>query len=66
MHNVTHEVKDGKLIITVSVAAENCAAAPPSASGKTQTVATTAGSVPIPSPKGWSIGFSLNVNAKKQ
>ena len=66
MHNVTHEVKGDKLIITVDVGAGACAAAPPSSTGKTQMVGTTGGQMPIVSPKGWTVGFALNVMAKKQ
>jgi hypothetical protein len=66
MHNVTHEVKGDKLIITVDVSATTCEAAGMSSTGKTKQVATSSGQMPITSPKGWSIGFSLNVNAKKQ
>ena len=66
MHNVTHKVEGDKLIITVNVGADACTAAPPSSSGKTQLVGTTGGQLPITSPKGWSIGFALNVMAKRQ
>jgi len=65
MHNVTHEIKGDKLIITVDVGVGACTAAPPSSSGKTQLIGTTGGQTPIASPKGWSLGFALNVMGKR-
>ena len=66
MHNVQHEIKDGKLIITVDVSEKAIAAAPPSSSGKTNLVASTGGSISVPSPHGAALSFSLNVMAKKR
>jgi hypothetical protein len=66
MHNVTHKVEGDKLIITVDVGAGACAAAPSSSTGKTKLVGTTGGQLPITSPKGWAVGFALNVMAKAQ
>ena len=66
MHNVTHEVKGDKLIITVDVGQGALDAAPRSSSGKTQLVGTTGGQMPIVSPRGWTVGFALNVMARKQ
>ena len=66
MHNVTHEVKGDRLIITVDVSAGACTTAKPTSTGKNQLVATTGGQCSITSPKGWSIGFALNVMGKRQ
>lgn len=66
MHNVTHRMENGKLIITVDVTPAALNAAPPSSSGKTMLVGTTGGQVSISSPAGWAVGFALNVMAKKQ
>jgi hypothetical protein len=65
MHNVAYETKDGKLIVIIDVSKRAVDAAPPSSSGKTSLVATTGGAMPIPSPNGVAISFSLNVMAKK-
>jgi len=66
MHNVTHRVESGKLIITVEVTPAALNAAPPSSSGKTMLVGSTGGQVSISSPAGWAVGFALNVMAKRQ
>ena len=66
MHNVTHRMENGKLIISVDVTPAALNAAPPSSSGKTMLVGTTGGQVSISSPAGWAVGFALNVMAKKQ
>jgi hypothetical protein len=65
MHNVSHEVKAGKLIITVDLSPGAIDAAPPSSSGKTHLLGTTGGAMPIPSPNGKAISFALNVMVKK-
>ena len=61
-HNVAHEVRNGKLIITIDITPAACKAAPPSASGKTYLVASTGGSVPL---AGTVLSFSLNVMGKR-
>jgi hypothetical protein len=65
MHNVTHEIKGGKLLITVDISAGAISAAPPSQSGKTALVGTTGGALPIASPVGTALSFAFNVMAKK-
>jgi hypothetical protein len=65
VHNVTHEIKGDSLIITVQIGSEACVAAPPSSSGKTMLVATTGGQVAVQGPKGWALGFALNVMGKR-
>jgi len=65
MHNVSHEVRGDSLIITVQIGPDACAAAPPSSSGKTQLIGSTSGQVSIQAPKGWAVGFSLNVMGKR-
>ena len=64
MHNVTYDVIDDKLVITVDVSATALATAPPSASGKTRLVGSTGGACPIPSVTGAAMTFSLNVMMK--
>jgi len=64
MHNVTYEVKADKLTIVVDLSPKAIKDAPPSASGKTNLLATTGGSVPIVA-NGASISFALNVMVKK-
>lgn len=64
-HNVSHEVKGDKLIITVDVSAKTIASAPPSSSGKTSLVGTTGGAVNIAAPNGKPVSFALNVMAKR-
>lgn len=66
MHNVEYKVAGDILTITVNVGPQSCTAAPPSSTGKTMLVGTTGGQLPVPSPKGWQVGFALNVTAKKQ
>ena len=66
MHNVQHEIKGDKLIITVDGSEHAIAAAPPSSSGKTNLVASTGGSISVPSPSGAALSFSVNVMAKKR
>ncbi len=65
MHNVSHEVKGGKLIITVDVSPGAIDAAPPSSSGKTHLVGTTGGAVSIALPGNATVTFAVNVMAKK-
>lgn len=64
VHNVSHEIKGDKLIITVDVGAQALKAAPPSSSGKTMLVGTTGGALPV-DLKGQSVTFALNVMAKR-
>jgi hypothetical protein len=66
MHNVTHEVKGGKLIITVDIAPKTCETAKFSSTGKTRLIGTTGGAMPIAAPQGWSVTFALNVMGKQQ
>jgi hypothetical protein len=63
VHNVTHEVKGDKLIITVDISQSAITAAPPSSSGKTKLVGTTGGAVSVPC-KYASLTFAINVMAK--
>lgn len=56
------DIKDGILTITVPVSAKAIADAPPSASGKTKTVASTGGYNWSTGMKG--LGFNLTVSAK--
>ncbi|HTB46245.1 MAG TPA: hypothetical protein VK741_21670 [Acetobacteraceae bacterium] len=64
MHNVSYEVKAGKLVITVDVGTEAVKAAPPSKGGATRLVGTSSGACPIPSPNGTALSFALNVMVK--
>lgn len=61
-HNVVHDVKANKLVITVDLGAAALMAARPSATGKTNLVASTGGSVKIDGKD--DISFSLNVMQK--
>ena len=65
MHNVAHEVKGDKLVITVDIGQQSIQAAPPSASGKTYLVGTTGGSVSVPSKHAFSLSFAINVMCKR-
>lgn len=58
MTNVQEEVKEGKLILTIDLSKSFGR----SKSGKTITVATTGGFVPV---TGTNIAYSLNVNKKE-
>lgn len=60
MHNVSHEVKGDKLLITVDISAATVSAAPRSASGKTKLVGSTGGAVSIQG----GLTYSLNIMAK--
>ena len=64
MHNVSHVIDGDKLIITIDIGKAAITAAPPSSSGKTKLVATTSGTVSIPSTNGAALSFSINVMAK--
>jgi len=64
MHNVNFEVNGDILTITVNLSAEMCAAAPPSASGKTRLVATTSGFVQLPPANGKKLSLGLSVTAR--
>jgi hypothetical protein len=59
MHNVTFDTTTtpNKLIITVDISPATIRSAPPSSTGKTRLVASTAGA-------GSALSFSLNVMAK--
>lgn len=62
MNPVNFKVENGKLVIIIDVSKEAIAAAEPSSTGKTKTVATTRGF-------NWGtgiagLGFSLTVSAK--
>ena len=63
MHNVSHEVANGELVIRVKIDASTLAAAPPSSSGKTRLVGSTGGPLAIAVP-GATVTFSLNVMNK--
>lgn len=43
--NIEHEIKGGKLILTIDISDKAKMAAPPSKSGKTRVIATTSGFV---------------------
>lgn len=62
--NVEHQIKAGKLIITIDISPAACAKAKDSASGKTKLVASTHGSVKVDSPDNWDLSYSLNLMAK--
>ncbi len=66
MHNVTHAVKNGKLVIEIDLSPAAIQAAPPSSSGKTLLIASTGGAVPVPSPNGYAISLALNVMCKRR
>lgn len=63
MHNVSHEVKGDKLIITVDVSNHSLSTAPPSSTGKTKLVATSSGNMTV-NGIGPGLTFSLNVSSK--
>jgi hypothetical protein len=64
VHNVSHEIKGDKLIITIDVGPQAIKAAPPSSSGKTMLVGTTGGAVAV-DVRGASVTFAINVMAKR-
>lgn len=64
MRNVTYKTDKGKLVITVDISDPTYRAAQPSSTGKTLVVASSGGFTAIPSPEGFNVSFSLNVNAK--
>lgn len=64
MHNVSHAVENGKLIITVDLSADAIGKAPFSSTGKTKLVGSTGGSVALPPVEGKPVSFSVNVMAK--
>lgn len=64
MHNVTHTIHEGKLLIQVDLSSTSLAGAPASASGKTKLVASTSGSIALPPVEGRPVSFSLNVMVK--
>lgn len=64
MHNVSHRVDNGKLVIEIDVSPTALKNAPASSTGKTKLVASTSGSVAIPAPNGAPMSFSLNVMTK--
>jgi hypothetical protein len=66
VHNVSHEVKGDKLIITIDVSQQSIDAAPPSSSGKTHLVGTTGGAVSVPTKHALGLTFAINVMAKKR
>jgi hypothetical protein len=65
MHNVTHEVRGDKLVITIDIGAQAIQAAPPSSSGKTYLVGTTGGTVSVPTKHASALTFAINVMAKR-
>ncbi len=65
MHNVTHAVKNAKLVIEIDISPAAIKAAPPSSTGKTLLLASTGGAVSVPSPNGHAISFALNVMCKR-
>jgi hypothetical protein len=65
MHNVSHEVKGDKLIITVDIGPQAINAAPPSSTGKSYLVGTTGGTVSVPTKHTTALSFAINVMAKK-
>jgi ATP-dependent protease Clp ATPase subunit len=64
VHNVTHEVRGDKLVVTIDISQSSINAAPPSSSGKTHLVATTGGAVSVPC-KYAGPTYAINVMAKK-
>lgn len=62
MHNVEYKVAGNKLTITCDIGAASIAKAPPSQTGKTRLVASTAGSVKVDGKDGLS--FSVNLMQK--
>lgn len=65
MHNVSHAVKNGKLVIEIDLSPTAINSAPLSSTGKTHLLATTGGATPVASPNGHAISFALNVMCKK-
>lgn len=63
MDNITTEVKDGKLLIAVDVSKATIAAAPPSSTGKSKSVASSHGHQSI---DGNGLTLNLNVNYKER
>lgn len=61
MHNVNHKVDGDKLVIEIDISEASQIAAPLSSTGKTKLVASSGGTVWIPSPNGRAASFSLNV-----
>ena len=64
MHNVSHKMDGDRLVITIDIGSAACQAAPRSATGKSNLVATTSGYLEAKSPPGFEVAFSLNVTAK--
>lgn len=64
MHNVSHEVKGDKLIITIDIGEQAIKTAPRSKSGNTFLVGSTGGAMPLPSKHTSSLTFAINVMSK--
>lgn len=63
MHNVTTVVSGNKLVITIDISKDAIAKAPPSSTGRTKLVASTAGAMPIANT-GAPLSLALNLMAK--
>ena len=63
MHNVSTVVNGNKLVITIDISKETIKQAPPSSTGRTKLVASTAGAMPIANT-GASLSLALNLMAK--
>lgn len=64
MHNVSYELKNDKLIITVDINKSTIQSARPSSTGRTFLVGTTGGKISLP-VNGADVSFALNVMVKK-
>jgi hypothetical protein len=64
MHNISHEIKGDKLIVTIDIGDGAVKAAPPSSSGKTMLVATTGGALPL-AVKHANLSMAINITAKR-
>ena len=64
MQNITTELKNGKLVITIDVTAASLKAAKPSATGKTLIVASSQGNKPIEIGGGKSVTIGVNAYIK--
>ncbi len=66
MNNIETKVTGDKLVITIDISKQAVDDAPPSASGKTFLVASSAGSIPLPAVHGLKgLSLALNLMAKK-
>ena len=66
MHNITYKVEGDKLVIALDISKKTIATAPPSSTGKTLLVATTAGAIPIAVANDAGLTLALNLMAKRQ